>query len=55
MHLLHNETVDISNIKRNFNNLYRQQGARLNDSDQNSEFLFGEKNNYHQIDNGSSK
>ena len=31
--------------------VYHQQGAQLNQSDQNVEFLFGENNNYHQIGN----
>ena len=29
--------------------LYHQQGANLNDPDQNVDFIFGENNNYHQI------
>ena len=31
--------------------IYHQQGANLNDPDQNVEFIFGENNNYHQIGN----
>ena len=31
--------------------IYHQQGARLNKSDQNNEFFFGENNNNHQIGN----
>ena len=31
--------------------MYHQQGAQLNQSDQNIEFIFGENNNYHQIGN----
>ena len=29
--------------------VYHQQGAQLNDSDQNIKFIFGENNKYHQI------
>ena len=38
-------------IKRDFLKIYHQQGAQLNQSDQNIEFIFGENNNNHQIDN----
>ena len=31
--------------------VYHQQGAQLNDPDQNIKFVFGENNNYHQIGN----
>ena len=31
--------------------VYHQQGAQLNDPDQNIKFIFGENNNYHQIGN----
>ena len=31
--------------------VYYQQGANLNDSNQNVELIFGENNNYHQIGN----
>ena len=41
----------ISIIKRVFTKIYHRQGDRLNQSDQNSEFIFGESNNYHQIVN----
>ena len=50
--LLDNEPFDISIIKRDFTKIYHQQGAQLNQSDQNIEFIFGENNNYHQIGNG---
>ena len=50
--LLDNETVDNSIFKRDFIKVYHQQGAQLNDPDQNIEFIFGDNNNYHQI--GSS-
>ena len=43
--------MDNSIIKRKFLKKYHQQGANLNNPDQNIEFLFGENNNYHQIDN----
>ena len=48
-HLLDNEPIDNSVIKRDFLKVYHQQGAQLNQSDQNIEFIFGEKNNYHKI------
>ena len=50
--LLDTETFDNSIIKRDFTKVYHAQGAQLNQSDQNIEFIFGEKNNYHQIGNG---
>ena len=50
--LLDNETFDVSIIKRDFTKIYHQQGAQLNQSDQNIEFIFGENINYHQIRNG---
>ena len=50
--LLDNEPFDNSTIKRDFTKIYHQQGAQLNQSDQNIEFIFGENNNYHQIGNG---
>ena len=49
---LDNEPFDNSIIKRDFTKFYYQQGAHLNQSDQNIEFFFGENNNYHQIGNG---
>ena len=39
-------------IKTDFTKFYHQQGARVNQSDQNIEFIFGEINNYHQVGNG---
>ena len=50
--LLDNESLDNSVIKRGFTKIYHQQGAQLNQSDQNTEFIFDENNNYHQIGNG---
>ena len=50
--LLDNESSDNSIIKRDFTKIYHQQGAQLNQSDQNIEFIFGENNNHHQIGNG---
>ena len=38
--------------KRDFTKIYHQQGAQLNQSDQNIEFVFGENNNCRQISNG---
>ena len=49
--LLDNEPIDKSIIKRDFIKVYHQQGAQLNDPDQNIEFIFGDNNNYHQIGN----
>ena len=49
--LLDNEPFDNSIIKKDFFKIYHQQGAQLNDADQNIEFIFGENNNYHQIGN----
>ena len=37
------EPLDNSIIKRDYLKFYYQQGAKLNDSDQNVEFVFGEK------------
>ena len=50
--LLDKEPFDIGVIKRDFLNVYHQQGAQLNQSDQNIEFIFGENNKYYQIGNG---
>ena len=47
--LFDNEPIDKSTIKREYTKLYHHQGANLNDSNQNVEFVFGENNNYHQI------
>ena len=49
--LLDNESFDNSIIKRDFLKVYHQQGAQLNDADQNIEFIFGENTNFHQIGN----
>ena len=49
--LLENEPFDNSVIKKDFLKVYHQQGAQLNDPDQNIEFIFGENNNYHQVGN----
>ena len=48
-HLLDNEPFDNSIIKRDFSQLYHQQGAQLNQSAQNIEFIFGENIKYRQI------
>ena len=40
------ETIDSSIITRNLLKRYHQQGASLNDPDQNFEFIFGENNKY---------
>ena len=49
--LLDNEPIDNSIVKRDYTKVYHHQGANLNDSNQNVEFIFGENNNYHQIGN----
>ena len=49
--LLDNEPIDNSIIKRVFLKIYHQQGGQLNQSDQSIEFIFGEKNKYHQVGN----
>ena len=49
--LLENEPFGNSIVKRDFLKVYHKQGAQLNQSDQNIEFVFGENNNYHQIGN----
>ena len=49
--IIDNESIDNSIIKRDFIKIYHQQGAQLNDPDQNIEFIFGDNNNYHQIGN----
>ena len=48
--LIDNETNDISIMKRDFLKICHHQATKLNDSDQKIEFIFGENNNYHQID-----
>ena len=50
--MLDNEPFDNSVTKRDFTKSYQQQGAQLNQSDQNIEFIFGENSTYHQIGNG---
>ena len=50
-HIIDNEPIDYSIIKRDFLKVSHQQGALLNDPDQNVEFIFGENNNYHQVGN----
>ena len=50
--ILDNEPFDNSTIKRDFTKTHLQQGAQLNQSDQNIEIIFGENNNYHQIGKG---
>ena len=49
--LIDNDPIDNSIVKRDHNKVYHQQGANLNDSNQNVEFIFGENKNYHQIGN----
>ena len=45
------EPSDNSINKTDFLKVYYQQGAKLNNPDQKVEFIFGENNMYHQIDN----
>ena len=49
--MIDNDPIDNSIVKRDYIRVYHQQGANLNDSNQNVEFIFGENNNYHQIGN----
>ena len=49
--LIDHEPIDNGIIKREYTKVYHQQGANLNDSNQNVEFIFGENNNYYQIGN----
>ena len=49
--LLDNEPIDDSIKKSVFLKVHHHQGAQLNQSDQNNNFIFGENNNYHQIGN----
>ena len=49
--LIDNEPIDKSIVKRDYTKVYHQQGANLNDSNQNVEFIFGEINNFRQIGN----
>ena len=49
--IIDNEPIDISIFKTVFLKVYLQQGANLNDSNQNIDFIFGENNNCHQIGN----
>ena len=51
LQLFDNEPFDNSILKRDFLKVYHQQGAQLNQSDQNVEFIFSENNNYNQIGN----
>ena len=48
-HLLDNESIDNSIIKRDYLKTNHQQGVLLNDLDQNVELIFGENNNYPQV------
>ena len=50
--LLDKEPIDKSILKRDSSIVYLQQGAQLNQSDQNIEFIFDENNIYQQIGNG---
>ena len=49
--ILKNEPFDNSIVEREYMKVYHQQGAQLNDADQNIKFIFGESNNFHQIGN----
>ena len=54
-HLLDNEPIENSIIKRDFLKVHHQQAAQLNQPDQNIGFLLGESNNYHKIGNSYSE
>ena len=49
--LIDETTIDTSIIKIDYTKIYHQQGANINDSNQNVEFIRGENNNYHQNGN----
>ena len=49
--LFDNEPFDNSIVKRDFLKVYHQQGAQLNQSDQNTEIIFGKNPNYLKIGN----
>ena len=49
--ILDNEPFDNSIIRRDFTKVYHQQGAQLNQPDQNIEFISGGNNNYIRIGN----
>ena len=49
--LFDREPIDNSIIKRDYLKVYHQQGANLNDSDQNVAFIFGENKTYHRNGN----
>ena len=51
-HILDNEQIENPIIKRDFSKVYHQPGSRLNQADQNFEFISVENNNYYQIGNG---
>ena len=53
--LLDTEPFDNIIKKREFLKVYHQQGAQINQSHQNIDFLYGEKNNSHQIGNSFLK
>ena len=50
--LLDNEPFDNSTIQRDITKIYHQEGAQINQTDQNIDIIFAENNNYHQIGNG---
>ena len=43
--LIDNEPIDNSIMKRDYTKVYHKQGANLNGSNQNNDFIFGENNN----------
>ena len=49
--LLDKEPIDKSIVGKDFLKFYHQQGAQINDPNQNIEFMSGEKVNYHQVGN----
>ena len=46
--LMDNEPIDNIIMKKDYSNVYHQQGGLLKDPDQNLEFIIGEINKYHQ-------
>ena len=53
--LLDKEPINKSIIKGESSQIYHQQGAQLIDQIQKIEFIFGEKNNHHQVGNSYLK
>ena len=52
LQLLDIEPIESIIVKGDFLKIYHQQGAQLNQSEKNIEFIFGENSKYHQMGNG---